>query len=127
MKAVSSRLTMAQQRLAAMEEYTSTRVDLLESRVQTMELAETLDKIARKRVAVSEKSMKRQMDTITIQLRSTRASAAASIGAQPACAAQGQDGFDPSVKIGGFMQETPRGVLQEAWASDISAQTWFGR
>lgn len=119
MKLVTIRLDIAEGRLSRMEEQTTTRLDVLEAKLEMIEIADDHDKTARSRVAALEKSVKENADKLEKQLREARTSstsgAASSSGSR---GAQAQD-LEPMVKIGSFEQETPRGALEEAWTNHI--------
>lgn len=121
MKAMAARLDSAEARLTGIEEHATSRLDILESRLEGMELAEGLDKTARMRVAALEKTMKDNVGRLEQQFKEAKASASASGSSTSAPRTRGstsQD-FEPLVKIGGFEQETPRGAIESAWTTHI--------
>lgn len=101
---VHNRLSSTEARLSNIDEQTHTRLDLFESKLETVELAQGPDKMPKGWVAALEKSMKDRMDQLARQLRDASACSAAS-------AASGQDILEPLDKIAGFLQETFRGIL----------------
>lgn len=130
---VNTRLGDTERRLANMEETTSARMNALENKMDTLELAEGGDVAARDRLDKLEKSVTTQMMTMGKRLEdyakkaaaaaaATNTSAAASSSAStPASVSQARTQlFDGTVVIvGGFPQETPRTPMEQAWTSKI--------
>lgn len=123
---INSRLDAAEARLANIGEQTSTTLDTVESRLEAAELSDGNDKQACSKVSALEKSVKDQMDSPTRQLKEVKTRPAPTMSPSragaPTSFTSAQE-LEPLGNIGGFDQETPRGVLEQAWAEHMRPRT----
>lgn len=98
-------------------------MDLLETKLDTLELTEGADAIARSRIAQLEKIVTDQMAAVSKRLEdSAKKSASAATSASVAATATRARGpsFDGTIVIVGvFPQDTLRGPMEQAWAQHL--------